>query len=59
MFNAEKKMGVKLRVIKMRDYQRTDWYDETGLAWVKPSPNLRTLTEAILYPGWRWWKAQM
>ena len=51
MFNAEKRMGVTLHVIKMRGYKRTDWYDETGLKWVKPSPNLRTLTGAILYPG--------
>jgi uncharacterized protein YbbC (DUF1343 family) len=51
MFNAEKKMGVKLHVIKMRGYDRSYWYDETGLLWLSPSPNLQTLTEAILYPG--------
>jgi len=51
MFNAEKKIGVQLHVIKMRGYKRTDWYDETRLPWVGPSPNLRTLTEATLYPG--------
>lgn len=51
MFNNENKIGVKLHVIKMRGYERTDWYDETGLLWIKPSPNLRTLTEAALYPG--------
>jgi uncharacterized protein YbbC (DUF1343 family)/CubicO group peptidase (beta-lactamase class C family) len=51
MFNAEKKMGVKLCVIKMHGYGRTDWYDETGLPWVNPSPNLCTLMQAILYPG--------
>ena len=51
MFNAEKKVGVKLHVIEMRGYERTDWYDETGLLWVSPSPNLRTLAEAVLYPG--------
>jgi uncharacterized protein YbbC (DUF1343 family) len=51
MFNAEKKIGVKLHIIKMQGYKRTDWYDETGLPWVKLSPNLRTLTEAVLYPG--------
>lgn len=51
MFNAENKIGAKLHVIPMRGYQRSDWYDETGLRWVNPSPNLRTLTEATLYPG--------
>jgi uncharacterized protein YbbC (DUF1343 family) len=51
MFNVERKIGVKLHVIKMRGFERSDWYDETGLLWVSPSPNLRTLTEAILYPG--------
>jgi uncharacterized protein YbbC (DUF1343 family) len=51
MFNTENQIGVKLKVTKMHGYQRTDWYDETGLLWVSPSPNLRTLTEAILYPG--------
>ncbi len=51
MFKAENKINVKLHIIKMRGYERTDWYDGTGLPWVNPSPNLRTLTEAILYPG--------
>jgi len=51
MFNAEKKMGVNLHVITMRGYERSQWYDETGLLWVSPSPNLQTLTQAILYPG--------
>ena len=51
MFNVEKKMGAKLHVIKMRGYERSHWYDETGLLWVSPSPNLQTLTEAVLYPG--------
>ena len=51
MFNRENHLGVKLHIIKMRGWERTDWYDETGLPWVKPSPNLRTLTEATLYPG--------
>jgi uncharacterized protein YbbC (DUF1343 family) len=51
MFNAENQIGAKLHVITMRGYQRDEWYDQTGLQWVAPSPNLRTLTEATLYPG--------
>jgi uncharacterized protein YbbC (DUF1343 family)/CubicO group peptidase (beta-lactamase class C family) len=51
MFNQEEHLGVKLTVVKMRGWRRTDWYDETGLPWVNPSPNLRNLTEAALYPG--------
>jgi uncharacterized protein YbbC (DUF1343 family) len=51
MFQSEKKIGVKLHVITMRGYERSQWYDETGLLWISPSPNLQTLTQAILYPG--------
>lgn len=51
MFNGEKKLGAQLHVIKMQGWQRTDWYDETGLAWVNPSPNLRNMIEMALYPG--------
>lgn len=51
MFNAENRIGAKLHVIEMRGWRRGAWYDETGLQWVPPSPNLRTLTEAALYPG--------
>jgi uncharacterized protein YbbC (DUF1343 family)/CubicO group peptidase (beta-lactamase class C family) len=51
MFDRENGMGLQLHVIKMRGYRRPDWYDETGLRWVDPSPNLRTLDEAILYPA--------
>lgn len=51
LFNTENNIGAKLHVIKMRGYQRGDWYDQTGLRWINPSPNLRSLTETILYPG--------
>jgi uncharacterized protein YbbC (DUF1343 family)/CubicO group peptidase (beta-lactamase class C family) len=51
LFNAQAGIGAKLHVIKMRGYRRKDWYDDTGLKWVSPSPNLRTLTQATLYPG--------
>jgi len=51
MFNAENHLGVKLKVIKMKDWRRSDWYDETGLPWINPSPNLRNMVEVTLYPG--------
>ncbi|MBI5579462.1 MAG: DUF1343 domain-containing protein [Deltaproteobacteria bacterium] len=51
MFNGETRMGVRLKVIPMQGYRRDMWFDETGLGWVNPSPNLRSLGQAILYPG--------
>ncbi|MGH9666330.1 MAG: exo-beta-N-acetylmuramidase NamZ family protein [Bryobacteraceae bacterium] len=50
-FNGEKKLGADLHVVKMQGWKRSMWYDQTGLEWVNPSPNIRNLTEAILYPG--------
>ncbi|MCX5908863.1 MAG: DUF1343 domain-containing protein, partial [Deltaproteobacteria bacterium] len=51
LFNAENKIGAKVRIIRMSGYRRAFWFDETGLPWINPSPNLRSLTQAILYPG--------
>jgi uncharacterized protein YbbC (DUF1343 family) len=51
LFNSEKEMGLRLHIIRMRGYERKYWYDDTGLGWVDPSPNLRTLDEATLYPA--------
>jgi uncharacterized protein YbbC (DUF1343 family)/CubicO group peptidase (beta-lactamase class C family) len=51
MFNTENHLGADLTVIPMKDWQRGDWFDSTGLPWVDPSPNIRSLTAAILYPG--------
>lgn len=51
MFNSENRIGADLHVIKMRGYDRAGWYDETGMQWINPSPNIRSLTQAILYPG--------
>lgn len=51
MFNAENGIKADLHVIGMQGYRRGDWYDQTGLQWIGPSPNLRTLSEAALYPG--------
>jgi uncharacterized protein YbbC (DUF1343 family)/CubicO group peptidase (beta-lactamase class C family) len=51
MFNTERGINAKLTVIPMDGWQRGDWFDSTGLSWVNPSPNLRSVTEAALYPG--------
>jgi uncharacterized protein YbbC (DUF1343 family)/CubicO group peptidase (beta-lactamase class C family) len=51
MFNAENKFGADLHVIAMKNWHREDSYEATGLAWIPPSPNLRSLNAALLYPG--------
>jgi len=51
MFNAEHNINAKLKVVPMEGWMRGDWYDSTGLTWIDPSPNLRSLTENTLYPG--------
>lgn len=51
MFNAEDRIGAHLTVIRMTGWKRGDWYDATGLLWINPSPNLRSLTQATAYAG--------
>jgi uncharacterized protein YbbC (DUF1343 family)/CubicO group peptidase (beta-lactamase class C family) len=51
MENAEMNIGATLTVEKMNDWERGDWFDSTSLPWVNPSPNMRSLTAASLYPG--------
>jgi uncharacterized protein YbbC (DUF1343 family) len=51
MFNAERGIGAKLTVVRMEGWLRGDWFDATGKLWINPSPNMRSLTEATLYPG--------
>jgi len=51
LFNGETHIGADLRVVRMKGWERGDWFDSTGLPWVDPSPNMRTLTAALLYPG--------
>ena len=51
MFNAENKIGADLRVVSMKGWRRGERFGETGIAWIAPSPNLRTPDEAFLYPG--------
>jgi len=50
-FNTEKGINASLKVVPMEGWQRGDWFDSTGLTWIGPSPNLRSVTEASLYPG--------
>jgi uncharacterized protein YbbC (DUF1343 family)/CubicO group peptidase (beta-lactamase class C family) len=51
MFNGENRIGADLHVIAMKNWNRGDWFDSTGLRWVNPSPNMRNLSAATLYPG--------
>ena len=51
MFDAELSLDLGLQVIAVEGWRRADYFDATGLQWVDPSPNMRSLTEAILYPG--------
>jgi uncharacterized protein YbbC (DUF1343 family) len=50
-FNEEKHLGADVRVIQLENWRRAMWLDATGLTWINPSPNMRSLTEATLYPG--------
>ncbi len=51
MVVGERKLPVKLTVIPLEHWRRGQWYDETGLPWVNPSPNIRSQTQALLYSG--------
>ncbi|HEX7693552.1 MAG TPA: DUF1343 domain-containing protein, partial [Sphingomonas sp.] len=51
MFDGEDRIGARLTVIRMTGWNRADWYDQTGLLWINPSPNLRSLTQATAYAG--------
>jgi uncharacterized protein YbbC (DUF1343 family) len=51
LYNAEKKIGVDLHVVKLENWKRSETFAETGLTWIPPSPNLRTVAETLPYPG--------
>jgi uncharacterized protein YbbC (DUF1343 family) len=51
LFNAETKIGAELEIIPLQNWGRDDWFDDTGLSWINPSPNMRNLLQATLYPG--------
>ncbi|HTQ53051.1 MAG TPA: exo-beta-N-acetylmuramidase NamZ domain-containing protein [Bryobacteraceae bacterium] len=51
LFNGENHIGARLVVVPMKGWQRGDWFDDGGLLWIDPSPNMRSLNAALLYPG--------
>jgi uncharacterized protein YbbC (DUF1343 family) len=51
LFDADDHLGARLSVVPMRNWRRSEYWDETGLPWVSPSPNLRSVQEALLYPA--------
>jgi uncharacterized protein YbbC (DUF1343 family)/CubicO group peptidase (beta-lactamase class C family) len=51
LFNSERHINARLTVIPMRGWYRGDWFDSTSLMWINPSPNMRSVNEATLYPG--------
>jgi uncharacterized protein YbbC (DUF1343 family)/CubicO group peptidase (beta-lactamase class C family) len=51
LFNAVRNLRARLTVVPMQGWIRGDWFDSTGELWVNPSPNMRGLTAATLYPG--------
>jgi uncharacterized protein YbbC (DUF1343 family) len=50
-FNQQLHLNALLSVVQMQGWQRGDWFDSTGLEWINPSPNLRSLEEATTYPA--------
>jgi uncharacterized protein YbbC (DUF1343 family)/CubicO group peptidase (beta-lactamase class C family) len=51
LFNGENKIGADLTVVPAKNWQRDEWFDETSLPWINPSPNMRNLIQATVYPG--------
>jgi uncharacterized protein YbbC (DUF1343 family)/CubicO group peptidase (beta-lactamase class C family)/beta-lactamase class A len=51
LVNLERGLGADLTVIRCENWSRTTWFDDTGLPWTNPSPSMRSLTAATLYPG--------
>jgi uncharacterized protein YbbC (DUF1343 family)/CubicO group peptidase (beta-lactamase class C family) len=49
--NVQEPLGAAVTIVKMQGWQRTMFYDDTGLPWINPSPNLRSVNAATLYPG--------
>lgn len=48
---GENKMKLDLKIVEMENWKRNMWFDQTGLKWINPSPNMRSLESALIYPG--------
>jgi uncharacterized protein YbbC (DUF1343 family) len=51
LHNMSGRVGARLQVVPMRGWSRSLWFDQTGLRWIIPSPNMPNLEAASLYPG--------
>jgi uncharacterized protein YbbC (DUF1343 family)/CubicO group peptidase (beta-lactamase class C family) len=51
LFNGENRIGADLTVVQLKNWKRDLWFDATSLPWINPSPNMRNLIQATLYPG--------
>ncbi|MFZ4735145.1 MAG: exo-beta-N-acetylmuramidase NamZ family protein [Bradymonadia bacterium] len=51
LLNEREGFGARLEVVEVEGWRRSMWFDETGLPWVQPSPNMPTLDTAVVYPG--------
>jgi uncharacterized protein YbbC (DUF1343 family) len=51
LYNDRSRIGCDLEVVQLQHWSRSAWFDQTGLEWINPSPNMRNLIQATLYPG--------
>lgn len=51
LFESELALDLDLRVVRVGGWRRDEFFDDTGLTWINPSPNMRSLRAALLYPG--------
>jgi uncharacterized protein YbbC (DUF1343 family) len=51
LFNGEGRIGADLTIVGMKNWRRDAWFDDTGLTWINPSPNMRNMVAATVYPG--------
>ena len=51
LFDGELALNLDLQIVRVEGWRRAQFYDDTGIAWINPSPNMRSLRAALLYPG--------